>query len=103
MLATTIISLVSTPYVTFTGNDHETVFILIHSTINFFDCDLIAPNEYIGSSPIYEPVLNFHIPRFKNIMNILHHEELIVITMDHNTLQGSGTANACERVRIQEP
>jgi hypothetical protein len=71
MLVTTIISLVSTPYVTLTGNDHETVFILIDSYIKFFDCELIAPNECVGSSPNYQPVLNFHISRFKNIMTIL--------------------------------
>ena len=103
MIVTTIISLVSTSFVTLTGNDHESVFWLIDSCIKFFDRELIRPNAYIGSSPNYQPVLNFHISRFKDIMTILHYERPLAISMDPNTLKRSVTANAYEPVGEQEP
>lgn len=56
---------------TLNGNDRESVFKLIDSYIKFCDCKLIPPNAYVGSSPNYQPILNFHISGFKDIMTIL--------------------------------
>jgi hypothetical protein len=70
--------------------------------IKFFDRELIPPNSYIGSSPNSQPVLNFHISRFNDIMTILHYEKTLAIIIDPNTLQGSVSAISYEPVGEQE-
>jgi hypothetical protein len=61
--------------------------------IIFYDSEVVPKNEYFGSSPNYLAIINFHISRFNDIINILRNEELIFLHLNLNTLDGEISAN----------
>jgi hypothetical protein len=58
----------------------------------FNDSEIVPKNDFFGTLPNYLAVLNFHISRFNDIINILRNEEKIFVYLNPNTLDGEISA-----------
>jgi hypothetical protein len=70
--------------------------------IKFFDREPAPSNSYHGSHPYYIPVLNFHISRFNDIINILRYQKPLSIWFDFNRLDGALTSPIYETIGQEE-
>ena len=70
--------------------------------IKFFDREPPPPNYYTGSYPDYTPIINFHISRFKDIINLLRYQKPLSLWFDFIRLDGAVTSPVYERIGQQE-
>jgi hypothetical protein len=76
-----------TAYITCYNKDNKFIGHLI-----FYDSDVVPVNEYFNPPP-HSAIINYHISRFNDVINILRNEELIFLHLNLNTLDGEISAN----------